>query len=155
MPGVFHGDLLHNPYSYRGGDDRFRKRKRGLMRLRGSETVLAVDDDPITIELVEKVLIPNGYTVLSAKSGEEAMKLAAAETRKIDLLLTDVMLPGMKGQDLAKAFINNRPEVNVLFMSGYLCPSMAQTDSAKRADAFIQKPFAPGTLLRKIRKMLD
>jgi len=125
------------------------------MRLRGSETVLAVDDDSTTLELVEKILISYGYRVIAAASGEEALAMAAAEPEKIDLLLTDVMLPGIKGQDLAKTMTANRPDVNVLFMSGYLCPSMAHAESEKFAEAFLQKPFAPSTLLRKVRRILD
>jgi len=126
-----------------------------LMRLSGSETVLAVDDDPIMLELVEKVLTPLGYKVLSAASGEEALEMVASQEEKIDLLLTDVCFPGIKGQDLAKQLLINCPDVNVLFMSGYLCPSMAHNDSEQRFEGFIQKPFAPNSLLRKMRKLLD
>lgn len=125
------------------------------MRLRGSETVLAVDDDPAVLELVEELLTPLGYKVLAAPSGEEALKIAAVQQDKIDLLLTDVLLPGIKGQELAKMLLNDWPEVNILFMSGYLCPSMAHSNAGNRFDAFIQKPFAPNALLRKMRKLLD
>ena len=125
------------------------------MRLSGSETVLAVDDDPTMLELLEELLTPMGYQVLSAASGEEALEMMASQERKIDLLLTDVMLPGIKGQDLAKQLLHNCPDVNVLFMSGYLCPSMAHKGSEQRFEAFIQKPFAPNSLLRKMRKLLD
>jgi two-component system cell cycle sensor histidine kinase/response regulator CckA len=125
------------------------------MRLSGSETVLAVDDDPSMLELVEELLTPMGYQVLSAASGEEALEMMASQERKIDLLLTDVMLPGIKGQDLAKQLLLSCPDVNVLFMSGYLCPSMAHKGSEPRFEAFIQKPFAPNSLLRKMRKLLD
>ncbi len=125
------------------------------MRLSGSETVLAVDDDPTMLELVEELLTPMGYQVLSAASGEEALEMMASQERKIDLLLTDVMLPGIKGQDLAKQLLLSCPDVNVLFMSGYLCPSMAHKGSEMRFEAFIQKPFAPNSLLRKMRKLLD
>ncbi|MBW2466452.1 MAG: response regulator [Deltaproteobacteria bacterium] len=125
------------------------------MRISGSETVLAVDDDLIMLELVEKVLTPKGYQVLSAASGEEALEVATSHGKKIDLLLTDVMLPGIKGQDLAKLILQNYPEINVLFMSGYLCPSMAHNDSERRFEGFIQKPFSPSSLLRKVRKILD
>ena len=125
------------------------------MRLSGSETVLAVDDDPTMLELVEELLTPMGYQVLSASSGEEALEMMASQERKIDLLLTGVMLPGIKGQDLAKQLLLSCPDVNVLFMSGYLCPSMAHKGSEPRFEAFIQKPFAPNSLLRKIRKLLD
>jgi CheY-like chemotaxis protein len=125
------------------------------MRLRGSETVLAVDDDPSMLNLVEEVLKGQGYKVLSAASGEEALTVASLHQDRIDLLLTDVMLPGIKGQELAKKLLHSCPDVNVLFMSGYLCPSMAHGDSDHGFEAFIQKPFAPKALLRKIRKLLD
>jgi two-component system cell cycle sensor histidine kinase/response regulator CckA len=124
------------------------------MRLSGSETVLAVDDDPIMLDLLAEVLQPLGYKFLSAASGEEALKVAASHQNKIDLLLTDVMLPGIKGQELAQQLINSCPEVNVLFMSGYLCPSMAYSGDDQRFEAFIQKPFSPNALLRKMRKLL-
>ena len=125
------------------------------MRLRGSETVLAVDDDPYMLNLVEEVLKGQGYKVLSAASGEEALTVASLHQDRIDLLLTDVMLPGIKGQELAKKLLHSCPDVNVLFMSGYLCPSMAHGDSDHNFEAFIQKPFAPKALLWKIRKLLD
>ena len=125
------------------------------MRLSGSETILAVDDDPIILDLLEEVLKPLGYKLLSAASGEEALAMAASHKDKIDLLLTDVVLPGIKGQELARELLHSCPEVNVLFMSGYLCPSMAHDNSEQRFDAFIQKPFSPNALLRKMRKLLD
>lgn len=125
------------------------------MRLRGSETVLAVDDDPSIRDLLGEVLRPLGYKVLFAANGEEALALAASHQENIDLLLTDVMLPGIKGQELAKQLLHSCPGVNVLFMSGYLCPSMAHSESDQRFEAFIQKPFAPNALLRKIRNLLD
>ncbi|MBW2472348.1 MAG: response regulator [Deltaproteobacteria bacterium] len=125
------------------------------MRLSGSETILAVDDDPTMLELVAEVLNPLGYKVILANSGEEALEIAASHQNKIDLLLTDVMLPGMKGQELAKQMIATCPEVSVLFMSGYLCPSMARSDREKGFEAFLQKPFTPSSMLRKMRKLLD
>ena len=125
------------------------------MRLSGSETILAVDDDPTMLDLVQEVLRPLGYNVLSATSGEEALEMAASHRDKIDLLLTDVVLPGIKGQDLAKQMLNSCPGVNILFMSGYLCPSMAHSSSEQRFEGFIQKPFSPNALLRKLRKILD
>jgi two-component system cell cycle sensor histidine kinase/response regulator CckA len=125
------------------------------MRLRGSETVLAVDDDPGILSILEEVLKPLGYKVLAAGSGEEALAMAAANQERIDLLLTDVMLPGIKGQELARQLLRICPDVNVLFMSGYLCPSMAHSDTDHRFEGFIQKPFSPNALLRKIRKLLD
>jgi CheY-like chemotaxis protein len=124
------------------------------MRLRGTETVLAVDDDPDMLDLLEEVLRPLGYNVLSADSGEKAIEMAAVHQDKIHLLLTDVVLPGIKGQDLAKQLLRICPDVNVLFMSGYLCPSMAHNEEERGFEAFIRKPFSPNALLRKIRKLL-
>ena len=112
------------------------------MRLRGSETVLAVDDDPGILELLGEMLQPLGYTVLAAENGERAIEIAAEHNNKIDLLLTDVVLPGMKGQELAARLLESCPEVDVLFMSGYLCPSMAHSGKRKGSEAFIRKPFS-------------
>ena len=125
------------------------------MRLSGSETVLAVDDDPIMLDVLQEVLEPYGYKVLFAASGEEALEMVGSHQDKIDLLLTDVLLPGIKGQELARELLHKRPDLNVLFMSGHLCPSMAHSDAGGRFEAFIQKPFSPNALLRKMRKLLD
>jgi CheY-like chemotaxis protein len=125
------------------------------MRLRGSETILAVDDDPALLELVGEVLTPLGYNVLFAGTGEEALQITEAGSGKIDLLLTDVVLPGIKGQELAEKIVNNNPGVSVLFMSGYMCPSMAQGENQKNIEAFVQKPFTPNALVRKMRKLLE
>jgi len=125
------------------------------MRLSGSETVLAVDDDPALLELVGEVLTPLGYNVLFAGTGEEALQISEVGSGNIDLLLTDVMLPGIKGQELAEKILSSNPSVSVLFMSGYLCPSMAQGDTKKNVEAFVQKPFTPNALVRKMRKLLE
>lgn len=125
------------------------------MRLSGSETILAVDDDPAMLELVGEVLTPLGYNVLFAATGEEALHMSELGTDKIDLLLTDVVLPGIKGQELAEKIVNSNPHISVLFMSGYLCPSMARGDAEKKVEAFVQKPFVPNVLVRKMRQLLD
>ena len=125
------------------------------MRLRGSETVLAVDDDPGILELLGEMLQPLGYTVLAAENGERAIEIAAEHNNKIDLLLTDVVLPGMKGQELAARLLESCPGVDILFMSGYLCPSMAHSGKGQGFEAFIRKPFSANALLRKIRNILD
>ena len=125
------------------------------MRIKGSETVLAVDDDPAIIDLLAETLTPLGYKILAAASGEEALSLMSSQQEKIDLLLTDVVLPGIKGQELAERMLVTFPELRILFMSGFLCPSMAHSDSERGFEAFIQKPFATNSLLRKMRKLLD
>lgn len=125
------------------------------MRLRGSETILAVDDDPTILDLVINVLKPMGYQVLLASTGEQALELAASHQDEIDLLLTDVMLPGIKGHELARRVLHTRPGIGVLFMSGYLRPSMANDNTERGFEAFLQKPFSPNTMLQKVRKLLD
>lgn len=125
------------------------------MRLRGSETILVVDDDPEILDVLEELLKPLGYNVITVASGEEALEMTALHPDKIDLLLTDVVLPGIKGQELAKQMLLNCPGVNVLFMSGLLCPSMAHHDTGQHFEAFLRKPFSPNELLRKMRKVLD
>ena len=125
------------------------------MRLRGLETVLAVDDDPGMLEFLLEVLSPLGYNVLAAESGERAIEIAAAHRDQIDLLLTDVVLPGIKGQELAAQLLESCPNVNVLFMSGYLCPSMAHKSRGQGSEAFIRKPFTINALLRKMRTVLS
>lgn len=125
------------------------------MGLRGSETILVVDDDPGILDLLGELLKPLGYNVITVASGEEALEMTALHSDKIDLLLTDVVLPGIKGQELAKQVLHRCPGVNVLFMSGLLCPSMAHHDEGQQFEAFVRKPFSPNELLRKMRKVLD
>jgi len=93
------------------------------MRLRGSETILAVDDDPTILDLVINVLKPMGYQVLLASSGEQALELAASHQDEIDLLLTDVMLPGIKGHELARRVLHViQKEVLKLFYRNHFLP---------------------------------
>ncbi|MDX1776231.1 MAG: response regulator [Desulfobulbales bacterium] len=122
------------------------------MRLKGSETVLVVDDDPLMLNVIEQGISFYGYKPIVASNGEEALKVAAE--KKIDLLVTDIMMPGMNGIDLAKKFAVINPEAKILFMSGYVCPSIAHQGIPESEFAFIQKPFAPDTLVKKVQKVL-
>jgi len=124
------------------------------MGKKGNETVLIVDDDPLALELIELMLLPLGYQVLLATSSEEALELAENNGGKIDLLLTDMMMPGLTGLDLVKQFIKKYPKTKVLFMSGYLCPSIAHQDVASSEKAFVLKPFTTNTLAKKMREVL-
>lgn len=123
------------------------------MRIKGSETVLIVDDDPAILGFIEEEIALYGYKPIVAGSAEEAMSLARKE--KIDLLLTDIMMPGINGIDLAKQFAAINPGVKILFMSGYICPSIAHQGIPESEYAFVQKPFAPNTLIRKMRNVLS
>jgi CheY-like chemotaxis protein len=124
------------------------------MGKKGNETVLVVDDDSLALDLIELMLAPLGYRVLLATSGEEALELAAKNGGKIDLLLTDMMMPGLTGLDLVKQFITIYPKTKVLFMSGYICPSIAHQDVACSEKAFVLKPFTTNTLAKKMRAVL-
>jgi DNA-binding NtrC family response regulator len=122
------------------------------MRKKGSETVLVVDDDPLVLNVIEAEISFYGYKPIMASNGEDALKMA--ENEKIDLLVTDIMMPGMNGIDLAKKFAVIKPEAKILFMSGYVCPSIAHQGIPEGEFSFIQKPFAPDTLVKKVRNVL-
>jgi CheY-like chemotaxis protein len=100
------------------------------------------------------VLERQGYTVLACADGPAAVALAAAESRKIDLLLTDVVMPGMRGYEVARLVSQSRPEIRVLFMSGYA--EEALVGRAALADhPLIEKPFAVDALTRRVRETLE
>ena len=123
------------------------------MRKKETATVLIVDDDPIVLGLLEEQVSVYGYQPILASSGEEALEIANQKD-KIDLLLTDIIMPGINGIDLAKQFVTLYPETRILFMSGFMCPSIAHfiPDDEK---AFLQKPFPTNTLIAKMRSILS
>jgi len=123
------------------------------MRTKESATVLVVDDDPIILKIVAEQIALFGFQPILAASGEEALQLAKKQTQ-IDLLLTDIMMPEMNGVDLAKQFVTLYPETKILFMSGYICPSMAHYGIQESEHGFLQKPFTPKTLISKMRNVL-
>jgi len=120
----------------------------------GHETVLLVEDEPAVRELVRKVLQRQGYTVLVAADGAEAIRLAETRREPIQLLLTDVIMPEMSGRELAERLIAARPGLRVLFISGYTEDIMASGLPDARVD-LLEKPFSPTVLARKVREVLD
>jgi DNA-binding NtrC family response regulator len=120
----------------------------------GSETVLLVEDEAIVRELVGDILRAHGYHVLESGEPEAALRLAAAYEAQIDLLLTDVVMPQMDGRKLAEQLTTLRPELKVLYMSGYTESVIAPQDAAGRVIAFLQKPFTIDGLLQKVRSVL-
>jgi len=124
------------------------------MRRKESATVLIVDDDLILLNIVAEQISLFGFRPILASSSEEALQLAQKQTQ-IDILLTDIVMPIMNGVDLAKQFITLYPETKVLFMSGYICPSMAHYGIQDSEHAFLQKPFTQNTLISKMRNVLD
>lgn len=118
-----------------------------------SATVLIVDDDPVLLNLVAEQISLFGYQPVLASNGEKALEIAQKQ-KNIDLLLTDVMMPKMNGVDLAKQLATLYPEIKVLFMSGYICPSIAHYGIQDSEHAYLQKPFTQNTLLTKMRNVL-
>ena len=122
---------------------------------RGSETILLVEDDPAVRELVNAMLGKQGYSVLVSKEPSDVGAICQQHSGRIDLLLTDLILPGMSGRDIAKRVGELRPEAKVLFMSGYTDDALVHSHGFDEAFAFLQKPFSSVTLGAKIREVLD
>jgi PAS domain S-box-containing protein len=122
---------------------------------RGAETVLLVEDDDAVRGVVRLALTTQGFTVLEAADGPSAARLADAHDGPIHLLLSDVVMPEMGGRQVLEAVRRRRPEVRALFMSGYTDDDVLRHGVVESADAFIQKPFTPLGLARKVRQVLD
>ncbi len=122
---------------------------------RGSETILLVEDEDAVRDLTRRCLEARGYRVLQASSAEEAEQVLATHLARLDLLLTDVVMPGASGPELARRLQAQRRDLNVLFVSGYTDDSMAAHRVLDPGASFLQKPFTPDTLARKVREVLD
>lgn len=122
--------------------------------LRGSETILVVEDDDQVREIGCAILRRHGYEVLAARDGREARELADGYDGPIHLLLTDVVMPGMSGRELAEGLSAKHPETKVLYASGYAEDAIVHRGVVESGIAFLQKPLTPERLLRKIREML-
>jgi signal transduction histidine kinase/CheY-like chemotaxis protein len=119
-----------------------------------SETMLVVEDDDAVRQLVCDVLEANGYTVLCAADGPEAIRLANKNEGNIDLLVSDVIMPHMNGPELAATLSATRPEMRVLYVSGYSANDIGDHGVLKENVQILQKPFSPHTLLQRIREVL-
>ena len=122
---------------------------------RGTETILLVEDEGPVRELTRRCLEQRGYAVLPAANAEEALDLVAEHRGHLDLLLTDVVMPGASGPDLARRLTAERPGLQVLFVSGYPDDSPGSAELIEAGSAFLQKPFTADTLARKVRDLLD
>ncbi len=126
-----------------------------LKGLEGSETVLLVEDDRSVLNLARKVLKQQGYSVLEAQNGEDALRVSKAHEGSIHLLITDVVMTGMNGRELAERIIPLYPEVKVLFMSGYTDNAISHHGVLESGVNFIEKPFTPEILMHQVRTVLD
>ncbi len=123
--------------------------------LRGKETVLVVEDNELVLNIARRSLKLYGYGVLEANSSAAALDLCRQENGDIDLLLTDVVMPDMNGRELAARIIMIKPDVKVLFMSGYTDDALRRLGDDLAGVALLEKPFTPDSLVRKIREVLD
>jgi CheY-like chemotaxis protein len=122
--------------------------------VRGNETILLVEDEQSVRRLISTVLRKHGYQVLEAENGGHALLICEQHTGKIDLLLTDVVMPLLSGGQLAERLASIKPDMKVLFVSGYAERTMA-LHGVRAGGAFLQKPITPDVLLRKVRAVLD
>ena len=122
---------------------------------RGHETLLVVEDESVILKLIQDILGDLGYRVIPAADADEALRELRNHRDDIDLLITDVVLPGKKGTELAKEAKGISPELKVIFISGYTDERIADTDILQGKVHFIAKPFATFTLARKVRDVLD
>jgi PAS domain S-box-containing protein len=128
---------------------------RTTISARGQETILVVEDEPSILQLVRRLLEAHGYSVLTASTPDDAMRLAADHSGDIDLLLTDVIMPEMNGRDLAERVRALRPQLKLLFMSGHPADVVASRGLLDPGVSLVEKPFSTDALLRHVRNALD
>jgi len=122
---------------------------------RGHETILLVEDEPAILKVAAMMLQELGYTVLAAASPRESLRLAETHRGKIDLLMTDVVMPEMNGLDLAKKLLGDHPDLKHIFVSGYTANVIAHHGVLEPGVHFVQKPFTMKELAQKVRQVLD
>jgi PAS domain S-box-containing protein len=121
----------------------------------GSETILLVEDEPAVRAFASRVLAAQGYTVLEAPEAEAALALAATHPGPIELLVTDVVMPGLSGRELAERLVVDRPALRVLYMSGYAENHLGRSGTLAADIAYLPKPFTADALARAVREALD
>ena len=121
----------------------------------GTETILLVEDEPGVRHLVQRVLTGRGYQVLEARDVTHAAEIAASHTEKIDLLLSDIVMPGLSGPDLAQRIVARRPDIRVLYMSGFANRLNTDRGALSAGVKILHKPFTPELLARTVRESLD
>ena len=120
----------------------------------GTETILLAEDEDGLRALNRRILESHGYRVLAARDAEEACALAAPDAT-VDILVTDIVMPGASGRQLARRLLEERPRLKVLYVSGYPDGAASTEGGLDRGANLLQKPFTPETLLRRVRETLD
>jgi CheY-like chemotaxis protein len=120
----------------------------------GTETVLLVEDEESVRQLVRDTLESKGYQVVEAENGESGLKASVGHQGKIDLVITDVVMPGMGGREMVEQLAKTRPETKVLYLSGYTEDAIISEGTIESGTAFLQKPFTLQNLSRKVREVL-
>jgi len=128
---------------------------RSVQRAEGARTILLVEDEHALRKLTRTMLDKAGYRVLEAADASEAVRIAADASLSVDLLLTDVIMPGMSGGDLAKRLSPQRPQMHILFMSGYTDGAIEAQGNLRPGLVVLRKPFARETLLRAVEDALS
>jgi CheY-like chemotaxis protein len=121
----------------------------------GTETLLLVEDEAAVRSSVRRLLEWHGYTVLEARNGAEALRIYEGHEEAIDLVLTDVAMPEMGGHELVERLRARRPDLRVLFMSGYAERAFISNGSMPAGTGYLEKPFTVETLMRRLREVLD
>jgi two-component system, cell cycle sensor histidine kinase and response regulator CckA len=119
------------------------------------ETILLVEDEPMLLELLKSVLEEDGYHIISALDGEEAVKIFRREGKHIRLVLTDMGLPKLGGWEIFERLCEIDANVKIILASGFVDSEMRDEAIKKGAIDFIQKPYVPNTILKRIREVLD
>jgi CheY-like chemotaxis protein len=120
----------------------------------GQETVLVVEDQAVVRRYAAAALRTFGYQVIEAENAEEALRVCERESERINLVLTDVVMPGLSGRELADRLKKSQPGIKVMFMSGYTDDAIVHHGALEKDAEFIQKPFSPDQLAIKVREML-
>jgi len=127
----------------------------GPSPFRRRETILLVEDEAAVRLLVRRILLREGYHVLEASNGAEGLVVAGSRTGGIDLLLTDVVMPEVGGRELAEQLLRSRPDLRILFMSGYTEDEVVLRAVSVAGTTFLEKPFTPDGLAKTVRTLLD
>lgn len=127
----------------------------GMQAARAGETILLVEDEPAIRQALSRVLTGHGYRVIEASNGGEALRVAEETKGEIDLMLTDVMMPGIGGKELVQRLLVTRPRTRVILMSGYTDDELLRQDLGDARYMFLQKPFAARQAVAAVREMLD